>query len=135
MQTRRRSDLFQELVTIPCDHPEVTGDTEIKFFNATRPFRVTRAYYINPTGLAEDTTNVFAGKIRNGTTVVATLFDTDSDNAGTNTLAADTLVEGTLSATDANRVLAAGDWASLLLDEGGTATLPAGRAVIEGYYL
>ncbi len=134
--SRRTNDLLQERVVIPCDHPEVTGDTTIKFFNASRDFRVTRAYYINPTGLAEDTTNVFAGSVKNGSTVVATLFNTDSDLAGAdNSLAADTLVEGVLSATDANRILAAGDWLSLLLDEGGAATLPAGRLVVEGFYL
>lgn len=62
---------------------------------------------------------------------VAAGIDTDSDGAGTNTLAADTFVDLTLSATAANRVLAAGDELLFVATEAGSATLPAGRMVVE----
>lgn len=62
--------------------------------------------------------------------VVASGVNTDGDGGGV-TLAADTFVALTLSATDANLVLAAGDDLLFVATEGGTATLPAGRMVVE----
>jgi hypothetical protein len=125
---------YQEKVVISYDHPQVTATTTWKIFKAKgRPFRIDSVRYINPTGLAADATNVFAGTLKNGSTVMATIFDTDSDTGAA--LAADTFVDGTLSATQANRVLAADDVLSLVATEGGTATLPAGRVVVEGRYI
>lgn len=134
--TRRPNNVLRERVVIPIDHPSVSATTALKFFKATGAFRVSSVKYINPTGLAEDPDNTFAGAIKNGATVVATLFDTDSDNPPeSDSLPADTWVDGALSATDANLVLAPGDTLSLVLTKGGTQTLPAGRAVVEGFYL
>ena len=65
----------------------------------------------------------------NGATVVADGINTDSDGAGTNTLAANTFVTLT-NGTRANRTLAAGDTLSALLDEGGDTTLPAGTFIV-----
>lgn len=62
---------------------------------------------------------------------LATHFDTDSDLAGTNTLAADSWVNPTL----ANNTFEAGDELGAWYLEGGTATLPAGRLHGEATYL
>lgn len=115
------------------DHDAVTANTTVKLFQvpAGRKFVVERAKYVNPTGLVGDITNAFAGTVQNAATVMATLFNTDTD-AGGATLAADTFVDGTLSATAADRWLDADEVLSLVLTETGTATLPAGRLVIEG---
>lgn len=133
-----RNPNTREPRTIPFDHPQVTATTTWKMWKvpAGRKFRVTRASYINVTGLAADNTNAFAGTLQNGSTVVASLFNTDGNDvpAGAS-LAADTFVEGTLSATDASLVLAAGDILSLVVTEDGAATLPAGRLVVEGYLI
>lgn len=130
----RPKNPYQEKVVITYDHPQVTATTTWKIFKAKhRPFKVDSVRYISPTGLAADATNVFAGTLQNGSTVVATIFDTDSDTGAA--LAADTFVDGTLSATPANRTLAADDVMSLVATEGGTATLPAGRVVVEGRYI
>jgi hypothetical protein len=128
---------YEEKVVITFDHPAVTGTTTWKIWKcpAGKAFVLDRASYINPTGLAEDTTNTFAGTVQNGSTVMATLFNTDSDGAGTNTLAADTFVEGTLSATATDLWLAADDIISLVATEGAVASLPAGRLVLEGRLL
>lgn len=134
---RRPSDFEQERVVIVFDHPgSLTADTTYKFWQAPRPCKVTDVRYINPTGLAEHSTNAFAGSVKNGSTVVATLFDTDSDEAGAdNSLAADTFVTGVIVAAAA--VLAADDVLSLFLDEdaAGAATFPAGRLQVEVVYL
>lgn len=65
--------------------------------------------------------------------VVATIFDTDADEAGTNTIAPDAWVTGVL--TTANVVLESGEELAALLVEDGTATLPAGRLHGEATYL
>lgn len=133
MSPRRPSDFERERVVLTFDHPQVTGDTTYKIWQAPRPFVVVDVRYINPTGLVGDNTNAFAGFLKNGSNVVATLFNTDTnDSPAGASLAADTWVEGTISATyargDADDVL------SLLLDEDGAATLPAGRLVVEVIY-
>lgn len=135
---RRPIKAEQERVAFSYDHGAVTATTTVKLYKAPagRKFRLDRAVYVNPTGLAADNTNAFAGTIQNAATVMATLFNTDGDdNPAGAALAADTFVEGTLHSTDANRVLAAGEELSLVLTEDGTATLPAGRVYIEGRLL
>lgn len=66
--------------------------------------------------------------------IVASGVNTDGDNGGA-ALAADTFVALTLSATESNLVLAADDELLLVATEGGSATLPAGRLVVELLYL
>jgi len=135
MPIPRPPTVFQERVVLSFDHPSVTATTTWKFHKAKgRSFRVDSVRYINPTGLTGDAANAFTGVLKNGATVVATIFNTETDNGGA-TLTADTFVDGTLSATDANRVLAADDVLSLVATEVGTATLPAGRVVVEGRYV
>lgn len=134
----RRPEIAQESVVIPFDHPQVTDDTEWKIFQVPpgKTFRLDRVDYLNPTGLAEDTTNVFALSVKNGATVMAGPLSTDSDGAGAdNSIAADTFTEIPLSATDSDLIAAAGDEISLLADEGGAATLPAGRLTLHGRYV
>lgn len=204
------------------DHPEVTASTTWKLWKVPtgKAFVLDRASYINPTGLAEATTNVFDGAvltdgatnidftaeaddetatavahglvtgqgpyhlsnaggalptglsaltnywiIRTGADtfqfassyanalagtavtfstdgtgthtlvldVLSRLFNTDSDlfaaDAG---IAADTFIEGSVTGT---KWLAADDVISLAATMGGTATLPAGRLVLEGRLL
>lgn len=117
----------------PVEHAQVTATTSIRLWSVPvgRKFRLDRALYINPTGLAEDATNWFEVSIQKGSTKMAA-FSTDSDEAGTNTIPANTPLELPLAAAQADRVAVAGDIISLVLTEGGTATLPAGRVVIEG---
>ena len=66
--------------------------------------------------------------------IVASGVNTDGDGGGA-ALAADTFVTLTLSATDSNLVLAADDELLFVATEGGSATLPAGRLVVELLYL
>lgn len=123
-----------EKFTLPKEHAEVTATTTLKLYKvpAGRTLRLDRASYINVTGLAGHATDAFAGTVQNASTVVATLFNTDTGDAGGASLTANTFVEGVLSATDASRVFVAGDIVSLVLTEDGTATLPAGTLVLEG---
>jgi hypothetical protein len=122
-----------EKIALSKDHASVSATTTVKLYKvpAGRTFRLDRATYINPTGLVGDPTNAFAGTVQNASTVAATLFNTDTGDAGGASLAADTFVTGTLGAA-AGPVFQAGDVVSLVLTEDGTATLPAGTVVIEG---
>lgn len=135
MATRRPNLFERERVVLTFDHAQATATTVFKLWKvpAGKKFQLERASYINPTGLAADNTNAFAGEIKKGSTVMATLFNTDSGDAGGAALAADTFVEGSLSATAANQWADAGDVIDLTLTKEGTATLPAGRVVLEGY--
>lgn len=118
------------------DHVQVTATTTVKLWKVptARKFVLERASYINVTGLATDATDAFRGELRNGSVVMATLFNTDTDDvpAGAS-VAANTFVEATLSSTASELWLAAADIISLVLTEDGTATLPAGRVIFEGY--
>ncbi len=137
MTLARRPDYnLQQFAPVDFTHPSVTATSTYKVFKAHRTYRVTRITYINHTGLAEDTTNTFAGDVKVGTDVVAALFATDSDLAGAdNSLAASTFIVPTLNTDDAVCVLEAGEELLLVLTEGGTATLPEGRLRVEGYYV
>lgn len=128
---------YEEKVVMTFDHPAVTATTTWKVWKCPtgKSFVLDRASYISPAGLVGDATNAFLGEVKNGSTVMATLFNTDTDDAGGASLAVDTFVEGTLSATAANLWLAAGDVISLVATEDATATLPAGRLVLEGRLL
>lgn len=133
--SRRPNDFLQERFFLAFDHVSVTADTTIKLYKvpAGRSLRIDRVSYINPTGLAQDASNTFNIKITDGTVVIAN-WDTTTGAQGT--LTADTFVELVLiEDTGSNRTLAAADVLTLLLDETGTATLPAGRIVVEGRLL
>lgn len=126
----------QERFTLgPFPHAQVTATTTVKLWRAPRAFRITGCQYLNVTGLAEDATHAFKGELKNGSDVVAAIFNTDSDGAGDNTLAANTHVVGVVDETLAAG--SAGDVITLVLTEGAgaTATLPAGEVIFEGYYL
>lgn len=128
---------YEERMVITFDHAALSDTTTTKLWKcpAGKSFVVDRVSYINPTGLAADGTNAFMGEVKNGSTVMATLFNTDSGDADGAALAADTFVEGTLSATAADLWLDATEVLSVVFTEDGTATLPAGRLVIEGRLL
>lgn len=132
--TRRDNELYSDRWTLGYDHGALTATTTVKLYKvpAGRTLRLDRATYINPTGLAADNTNAFKGEIKNSTTLVASLFNTDgNDDPAGAALAADTFVEGTLAAS-ADCVFAAGEIVSVVFTEDGDATLPAGHLVLEG---
>ncbi len=134
---KRKNNPWEERFTLSFDHPEVTADTTWKFFQvpAGRKLRVDKVDYLNVTGLAEDATNIFALSLNNGSVVMAGPLSTDSAAATDASIVANTFTEIPLSATSANTVAAAGDVLSLFADEGGSATLPAGRIVVHGRYV
>lgn len=111
--------------------PNSVADATVKLMKMPWRFRVDAVQYVNPTGLAEHADNHFAIKLLKGSTVVAS-YSTDADQAGDNGIAADTFINLTLSATDADLVFAQNDEMKLFLDEGGTASLPPGRVVVIG---
>lgn len=117
-------------------HDQLTADTTLKIYKvaAERDLEITRVQYLNPTGLAADPTNAFLAQVRQAAVVVASLFNTDNDDVPAGAaLAADTFIEGTLSATLADRWVEGGEELSLFFDEDGAATLPPGHLVVEGY--
>jgi len=126
----------EEMGTFTYDHASVTATTTVKLFKVPtgKSLRVVQVDYINPTGLAEHADNHFEVAIKNGATTMAS-WSTDADGAGDNSIPADTFITLTNSSTDANLVAAAGDVLSLVLTEGGTATLPVGRVVVHYRYV
>ncbi len=121
--TRRTNQYLQEDSFVAFTHAQVTADTAAAhFWTAPYACKVSGVKYENPTGLATDATHFFVIKIQNASAVCA-LWSTDTGQEGT--LSAATAVSMTLGAS-ADCVLAAGDTLSVVLTEGGTATLPAG---------
>jgi len=135
MSTRRPDFFERELLTVSFDHPQVTATTTWKVYKVPvgKKLQLTRALYLNVTGLAGDGTNAFNGDIKKSSTVMATLFNTDTGDVGGAALAANTFVEGALSATTANQWGAAADELTLVVTLEGSQTLPAGRVLLEGY--
>jgi hypothetical protein len=134
----RNAELNQERLALSFTHAELTGTTTVKLWKAPagRAFRIDRILYINDTGLVADATNAFRGEVKNGATLVAELFNTDSDDdpAGAS-LAAATFIELDSDVEVPSRVLAAGDTLSLVFTEDAAATLPTGRLTVEGRLL
>lgn len=127
---RRKAKFLQESRTISFDHGSTNASVTTKIWKvpAGRSFRVRRAFYNNPTGLAANASNYFDVRILNAA-LIAAKWSTLTGSDGT--LTADTPVELVLQ-TDANLVLPAGTVLSFATILTGTATLPAGRVVIEG---
>jgi hypothetical protein len=119
-------------INIRVDHIQVTADTTLFAYEvpANKTFVVDSVTYYNETGLAQDATNFFNIKVQDsGAAKVAANWSTETGEEGT--IAADTPVTMT-AGTLANRTFAAGTRINLLLDEGGTATLPIGVVQING---
>lgn len=134
--SRRPNNFLAERVTLSFDHAALTANAAVKLYKvpAGRSFVLDRAAYINPTGLVEDNADNFAGAVKNGSVVMATLFNTDANlvpDTGAS-LAANTFVEGALSATATELWAAPADVVSVAFTLTGTQTLPVGRLVLEG---
>lgn len=114
-------------------HPSTAATATYKGFKAPFAGIIDGVKYVNDTGLAADATNVFSGVVKNGATTIATLFDTDSDNAGAAALVQNVWVAGVLDAT--KQGFAPGDEIDLGLVKGGTQTLPTGALEIYGRWI
>ena len=126
----------QSRAVVSIDHPEAATTATFKVMKCTRALIVDSVYYVNPTGLAEDTTNVFSGVVAKATTAFATLFNTDSDlSVPDASIPANGWLAGVLDADSTKRVFAVGDEMNLIVTEGGNSTLPAGRLVVEYRYI
>ncbi len=71
-----------EKVVLAYDHAALTASLAVKLYKvpAGRTLRIDRISYINPTGLVEDTTNVFAGEVKNGAAALAdAVFTAEAD--------------------------------------------------------
>lgn len=132
---RRPNDIIAEKFEQTYDHGSLAASVTVKQYKVPvgRTLRIDRLSYVNPTGLVGDPTNTFSLEVKKNATSISLVFNTDTNDAIAGvTLPVDTFVEGTLTATDADRVLVAGDILNLVFTKEGTATLPAGHLVIEG---
>lgn len=124
------SKLLGDLVSMDYEHAALTADTTVKLFKAEREFVLEAASIHNVTGLVTDVTNFFNVKLVE-TAVLMANFSTETGQEGS--LTADTILDMTLG-TLADRTLVADEVLSVFFDEGGAATLPAGRIHFEGRY-
>ncbi|MGN6103650.1 MAG: hypothetical protein ACTHU0_00970 [Kofleriaceae bacterium] len=134
----RNAEQNQERILIPFFHAEQTANATLNVWRAPvgRAFRIDRVLYINPTGLAADATNAFRCELKNGATLVATVFNTDSNDAPTGAaLVANTFIELTSDAEIPSRLVDVGNTLSIVFTEDGTAILPPGQLFVEGCLL
>lgn len=127
---RRDNPSVQNHFLVNRAHGAVSQTTTLGVFTARARCRITRVEYENPTGLAADNTNAFAGTVvkGSGNTLVASLFNTDGDGGGASLGTAPIL--GTLSTVAGATVVEAGERVKLVLTEAGTATLPEGNLIV-----
>ena len=126
-----RPSVTDEDFVLSYDHGSVTADTTIKLFKLRKRFIIDKVQLINVTGLTQDASNFFNVKVLIAA-VLAANWSTETGEEGT--LTANTFKEMSNAAATA-RVGALDAEISLVLDETGTATLPAGRIQIEGRYI
>ena len=121
-----------DLVTLRSTHIQVTADTTQYFFEtpAGRWFILEEAVYYNATGLAAHAANFFNLKIQDQTPTVYANWSTETGQEGT--ITADTPARMTLGSDVA---IPPNSLVDLMLDEDGTATLPAGELHLTGRYL
>lgn len=129
--TKRPLEFYQEPWSRDYSHASLTATTTVKLFTvpAGKTLHIDRVWYNNPTGLVGDATNAFKLEIKNGSTVLATVFNTETDNGGA-TLAVDTPI-----LVSASGALAAAAVLTAVFTKVGTATLPVGDLRIEGRYV
>lgn len=127
-------DLTETFDLGPYEHANaIAATTVVKLVTARRRFRVERVEYINPTGYVQDATNFYTLELRKGATVIASW---SLLTGAQGTIAADIAVNLVLSATDANRVVQAGDllsWA--MVKTAAAANLPLGRFNVSGRFV
>lgn len=130
--TKRPNQYTQDRFVLRYENGSLTADANVPLMEASRKFRIDKAKYVNPTGLAADASNYFDIQVKKGSNV-ALNWSTETGEEGTLTAGE----WATLSeASDKSRlVFDAGDLLSLTFDETGTATLPAGYLVLECSYL
>ena len=143
--TRRPNTKYQEPFCLAIDIPEAADAdvTELVMVIPTgKSLRVDQVQYVNPTGLAGHGTNFAHISLFKDSTEMYR-WNTDSNDAtgsiaGTaseGTIAAATFVDLTASPTDAALVAEATDVLSIVINESGTTTVPAGRVVIRGRWV
>ena len=124
----RPSELFQERFSLDYDNASLTADLTVVLDAPPRRFVIESARYYNATGLVADATNFFNIKVLIGAAIAAN-WSTETGQEGT--IAAATFVQLIVAAAHSGD---AGDVISVLFDRDATATLPAGRIVIDGFY-
>ena len=121
-----------DLTSLRSLHIQVTADTTQYLFEspADRWFILEEAVYYNATGLAADTTNFYNIKVQDQTPTVFANWSTQTSAQGT--ITADTPVRMVLGSSVA---IPPNSLVDLMLDEDGSATLPAGEILLTGRYL
>jgi hypothetical protein len=116
-------------VTYRSIHAQATADTTQYLVEtpADHWFILEEAVYYNATGLAQDATNFFNIKVQDQTPTVYANWSTETGKEGT--ITADTPVRMVLGASVA---IPPNSLVDLMLDEDGTATLPAGEIILTG---
>lgn len=134
MLDRTPNDVLTEYTEVPYEHAGAVAATVVhKLRVIRRPMRIEKVDYILPAGYTQDAANYYVIELRKGATVIAS-WSCQTGQQGT--ITADTPVSLVLSATDANRVCAAGDVLSLALVKfGAAANLPLGRMCAHGLYV
>ena len=131
MSGPRHEEGSRELFTLEYDNASLTADLTVVLDAPPRRFRVKGARYYNATGLVADAANYFNIKVLLGATVAAN-WSTETGEEGT--IAAATFVTFSLPTDISDAAAAAAVVLSVIFDETGTATLPAGRIVIDCEY-
>ena len=117
-------------VTLVIPTPSITATylTDAFVVPSDRTLHVTRAHFVNATGLAVNTSNYFVMNVQNAASVIGAL--STHDTALTAGVGSDDL-----TLTDANAYVAAGAALRLNFVLTGSQTLPVGTAIIEGFLL
>lgn len=130
MSAPKHPERSRERFSLICDNASITADETVVLDAPPKRFYVEGARYYNATGLAAHADNYFDIKVLIGATVAAN-WSTQTGEEGALTAATFMTLD---NAAAASRQGDAGDQIKAFFDETGTATLPAGRLVIDCVY-
>lgn len=134
---RTKQYIYDEPFEADLDHAALTASLTriLDKVPAGQTLRIDRAFYVNDVGLATDNANDFSLVLKNGATVVATIFNTDGNDVPAGAaLVAGTEVDAVFPVA-ANAVLAGGTKLTAVFTLEGTQTLPPGRLRVVGRWL
>ncbi len=131
MSGPRHAEGSRERFTLEYDNASLTADLTVVLDAPPKRFYIEGARYYNATGLVAHAANFFNIKVLIGATVAAN-WSTETGEEGT--IAAATFVTFSRPSDVSDAAGAADAVVSVLFDEDGTATLPAGRIVIDCVY-
>jgi hypothetical protein len=117
-----------QLLTQVIPLASITADADVYGAFIPQKSKIKSAYLVNGAGIAQSDTDKAVVTLKNGSTVIAT--HSTAVTSGTGALTANVPAAMTLSATEADLLVAAGTWLKVGYDESGTYAMTSAMLIV-----